>query len=677
MISDRGSSGLTHPRTPPPLTIEGGDEREEKRESKHPTVARTKAIDRGESKGWQCHSEECLLSKYGACTEAFHAPVPTHLWHVRRRADGEVDEAGERDRAERLIARLPCRHVGEGKEWRALDCRFSWEGLHPSAPPSAGAMPASVLRHDAFERALAGHPDRLKVALLLDTIRNGANVGFDGPRPGTGPQRNHTVDEEHIAFLRDETDGDIRKERTRGWFRGVPPLPAMYFSPLHVVPKKRAGEAVGLRKILDASAPKGASVNDGMRKILTRCETWDQVLSALKRCGRHAWLVKRDLKAAFRHVRIRACDHHLHGITVRGEMAYEVTLAFGVRTSPAIWDRVASALTWILKQRGAHFEIAYYVDDFLLIVPRGQDPHAAAALFDATCAELGLTVAHEKNEGPTTHLVYTGTGIDTESMTVYLPPDRKAELLRLVRAAMATHGTKAGMRLKACASLIGKMIFACRAMPAAKPFTWQLSQLHANATKKVFLTDEAMRDLRWWEARLPAWDGSSMLSLAEWSRSADISLETDACRSGWGAVWGARWAHDTWSREERQCATGKKTVSMPWMELYAIVAAAKLWGHEWRGMKIAFVGDCLGLVKALNRNYLRRPKMAALLRVLANHAVECGFEWRCEWIAGKTNTRADALSRLQIAKFRKDNPTTNENAESLIPLGRPTTDAYW
>lgn len=538
-------------------------------------------------------------------------------------------------------------------------------------------MPTSVLNHDAFEKALAEHPDRLKVALLLDTIRNGANVAFEGPRPGTGKQRNHTTDEEHLKFLRKETSEDIGKGRTHGWFRGSPPLPNMYFSPLHVVPKKRAGEEVGLRKILDASAPKGHSVNDGMLKILTRCETWDHVLNALKRCGRRAWLIKRDIKAAFRHVRVRGVDHHLHGIEVNEEMAYEVTLAFGVRTSPAIWDRVASALAWILKQRGANYEVAYYVDDFLLIVPHGQDPHAAAARFDATCAELGLSVAHDKNEGPTTHLVYTGTGINTETMTVYLPLERKAELLRLVKAALATREGKKGMRSKQLSSLIGKMIFACRAMPAAKPFTWQLSQLVPPTRRNVTLNDEAVRDLQWWEARLPTWDGCSMLNLAEWVTNSDISLETDACQAGWGAAWGPKWAYDAWSPAERSDATRSKKVSMPWMELYAIVAAAKLWGRQWRGMKITFVGDCLGLIKALNRQYTRRPAMAALLRVLSNHAVECGFEWRCEWIAGKENVRADALSRLQIDAFKAQFPSANESAEPLTDVGRPNTDSYY
>ena len=93
---------------------------------------------------------------------------------------------------------------------------------------------------------------------------------------------------------------------------------------------------VGLRKIMDASSPKGTSVNDGMRKILAKCLTWPSVLDALKRCGPRAWLVKRDIKGAFRHVRIRDADHHLHGIEVKGELAFEVTLAFGVRTSPPI-----------------------------------------------------------------------------------------------------------------------------------------------------------------------------------------------------------------------------------------------------------------------------------------------------------------------------------------------------
>jgi hypothetical protein len=115
------------------------------------------------------------------------------------------------------------------------------------------------------------------------------------------------------------------------------------------------------------------------------------------------------------------------------------------------------------------------------------------------------------------------------------------------------------------------------------------------------------------------------------------------------------------------------------MELYAIVRAAKEWGHEWRGKKILFIGDCLGLTQALHKNYLRRPAMAALLRVLANCAVRNEFEWRCRWIRGVENKRADRLSRgpQAMQKFFEENPTMSPTPASQNLQQSPINDAFY
>ena len=630
------------------------------------------------SQGWKCTSDECQLKAFGACTEKYHEPVPAHLWNTARDKEGRVDEKAEEARARELIARLPTTVVGEGRLERVIDHRFSWEACTGGSANVKTALGQTGMVHDAFERRLAEHPDRLKVALLLDTIRNGANVTYDGPREATERMPNHTTDPTHLEFLKKETEDDIAKARTKGWYEGKLPIANAMFSPLHVVPKMRAGEEVGLRKIMDASAPKGHSVNDGMRKILTRCQTWPHVLEALRRCGPRAWLTKRDIKGAFRHVKIREADHHLHGIEVDGKLAYEITLAFGVRTSPPIWDRVASALTWILKrEKGVRWEVVYYVDDFLLIVPHGEDPVKAAALFDAVCAELGLVVAKDKNEGPTTRLVFTGTGIDTESMTIYVPEDRKKELMSLVGDAVEHGAAKGWVSYKKAASLVGKIMFACRAMPAAKPFGWHLMQALGTGKKRVKIGDAAMRDLLWWQAHLPKWSGCSLLNLSEWIAGKSIELETDASKYGWGIVWGNRWACGRWTREERENAMREKRESMPWFELYAIVRAAKEWGHMWKGKRITFTGDCRGITQALNKNYMRKPAMAALLRVLSNCAVKHEFEWRCRWIEGETNVRADPISRGRVQEFLKAFPSMKREPEALDWRMTPIRDTNY
>jgi hypothetical protein len=117
-------------------------------------------------------------------------------------------------------------------------------------------------------------------------------------------------------------------------------------------------------------------------------------LNALKLAGQAALLIKRDIKGAFRHIAIREVDRHLHGLTVKGKIVCETTLTFGMRTSPPLWDRAASALAWILKQEPIGWQVIFYVDDFLLIIPKGvsaTSPPNALMIYARNWASQSLT----------------------------------------------------------------------------------------------------------------------------------------------------------------------------------------------------------------------------------------------------------------------------------------------
>jgi hypothetical protein len=112
---------------------------------------------------------------------------------------------------------------------------------------------------------------------------NGANMACDGPRDGTPVAQNHTKDPRHGEFLVAD-DGRYQEG-------------------------PHARRRVGLRRIMDASAPAGNSINDGIEKVLAKCQTWPQVLEARKRAGPRARLTKRDIKSGFsahRHTRSRS-----------------------------------------------------------------------------------------------------------------------------------------------------------------------------------------------------------------------------------------------------------------------------------------------------------------------------------------------------------------------------------
>jgi hypothetical protein len=137
-------------------------------------------------------------------------------------------------------------------------------------------------------------------------------------------------------------------------------------------------------------------------------------------------------------------------------------------------------------------------------------------------------------------------------------------------------------------------------------------------------------------------------SQPDWASSADLSIETDASQWGMGGAFGSRWFAEAWTEEQQADAHVRDRVSMPLLELTALVHAARLWAPLWSGLCIRFECDSLPVVYALNKGTTRSRKMVAQLRDLCSLSVLHGFEFAAVHVEGVANVRADLLSRGQI-----------------------------
>jgi hypothetical protein len=512
------------------------------------------------------------------------------------------------------------------------------------------STPRTPLIHNEFEKALTLHPNRLSVAILLDTIRNGANICYNGPRHNYHTQDNHRSSLEHKEFINDEINSDIAKGRTAGWYDFVP-FTSMRFHPLGCVPKTLNGKPIGLRKITDASFPVGNSLNDNILPLHCPNIHWRTVVSLLHTAGKGTIMFKRDIKAAFRTIMLRAADQPLHGISWLQRYAYELSLTFGVRSSPAIWERVATAIQWIMESHG--LLVSHHVDDFIIICPPGRDASADIKLFDSICAQLGIPLAEDKKEGPLTSMVYCGIIINTIDMTLSITPERKLEIITLLTDAVRE--SRRSMSYPKLASIVGKLVFVSRVLPAGRAFSNNI--LHGlsrvNGHGPIKFNQSIRHDFRWWLKWLPSWDGIGIIPNDKWIDASTITLFTDASESGWGIVCGNEWMYGEWSPDERKEAVINRHRSMPYYELYALAIAALHFGHLWNKQRISFQCDCAPVVHSINSGHTRSRIMSRLLRVISDSAVRYKFEWRCHWIAGSTNSLADPLSRGDIQEFRR------------------------
>ena len=97
---------------------------------------------------------------------------------------------------------------------------------------------------------------------------------------------------------------------------------------------------------------------------------------------------------------------------------------------------LADAAQWLIKEAGVE-QVIHYLDDYFF-VESPQRPATALGTAIRTLSDLGIPLAPEKVEGPSTKLTFLGIELDSDLMTARLPED-KLERLKDVLAAWQDH----------------------------------------------------------------------------------------------------------------------------------------------------------------------------------------------------------------------------------------------
>jgi hypothetical protein len=239
-----------------------------------------------------------------------------------------VDEKKAQEIAEALLSRVVQRSVEVGRRSVPRDLRFSFEPVQHQYQPSpqelatAAAQVAQVppvtapivFNFNEWEAALRHYPDQLAALLLLDTIRCGANLCYDGPRgPRVEPVQQFLrpkAFQHHYAEVDESLEAERAARRLSGWYKvqsGLP-IPNLRLVPLSVTEKKENGQVVGYRLIHDHSFPVEGAMNTHIQKLWMQMDVMDTILQAVHSAGKGAHLAKFDIKSAFRLIRVRAQD---------------------------------------------------------------------------------------------------------------------------------------------------------------------------------------------------------------------------------------------------------------------------------------------------------------------------------------------------------------------------------
>ena len=493
----------------------------------------------------------------------------------------------------------------------------------------------------------------------MDGLQHGFRVGFDHSGRLRPAHRNMPSAEQHPEVIDRYLEAELTAGRILGPFSPGSILIGQ-INRLGVVPK---GHTSGKwRLITDLSFPEGASVNDGIdsRFCSIQYTSVDKIAKAAQSLGAGTLMAKLDVRAAYRLVPVHPDDRGLMGFQWRGALYIDGMLPFGLRSAPIIFTAVADALEWIFRQQGVE-EIDHYLDDFITMGPSGSQVcgRNLDVIFQA-CEELGVPLAMEKLEGPTTRLIFLGIEIDTTSGSMRLPEEK---LARLHQALQSWVGRKACTR-RELESLVGLLHHACRVIRPGRSFLRRmidLLRIPRRQHHRLRLNRQFRADLRWWLTFASHWNG---VALFPPTTPAKFQVTSDA--SGW---WGCgAWFQSSWF--QFQWPTGAEHHHIAFKELLAVVMACAIWGGDWYGSQVSCRCDNQAAVQAIASRSCRDPSMMHLLRCLFFLEAHFQLEVVAAYLPGIHNSLADDLSRNRLLSFRSKVPSADP-LPAPMPLHLP------
>jgi len=410
-------------------------------------------------------------------------------------------------------------------------------------------------------------------------------------------------------------------------------------SPLNAVPKKDTQEP---RVILDLSYPTDSSINSGVsvtnylgEEVSTTYPRVDDLVDLVHKQGKGCLLFKKDLKKAYRQIPIDPKDIPLLGYRWRGSLYFDCALPMGLRSSAYICQRVTTAVSYIMGERG--FSILNYLDDFAG-AERPETAGKAYMTLEGILDQLGLRESPGKACSPSQVMSFLGVLFDTDKLTLEVTPDRLIEINDL----LTSWRTKQHTTRKEVESLVGKLMFISRCVRGSRVFmSRMLSALSSMDDRLKYDIDVEMRkDLKWWSCFMNKFNGTVIMPFQDWS-CPDKVIAVDACLSGIGGI--------CWETGEvfhkRLPDEYKLCYHINELESLCLVVSLKIWGQSLVRKKLLIFSDNMVTVSVVNSGRSSSPFLQTCIREIAFIMCRNESEIRAIHIEGVANRVPDYLSR--------------------------------
>ena len=477
---------------------------------------------------------------------------------------------------------------------------------------------------------------------------------------------NHKSLSEQLELFHTKVQKEISNDFTAGPFE-TPPFDPFIISPVGLIPKHEPGK---YRMILDLSYPKGTlgSVNSFIPKeyCTVKYEDFDTVAKIIVKNGKGCLISKADIESAFNILPISPEDYWLLGFCVNGVFYFKKKLPMGSSISCSTFEEFSRAVVFIMRTHG-HTNISHILDDFINIGPKNS-PICANALqfFINLCKELNIPLNKDKTVEPTTVAILHGIEVCTESFTAKLPMEK------LQKAKTIIHNLcyKKKAKLKELQEAIGFLNFACKVIKPGRAFLRRLIDLTVGARSPYHLVKidrESRKDLKAWIQFLDQYNGVSLLMAEKWASSNYLKFYSDSAQSlGFAAIYNDKWVHGEFSDNEQ-----KLNISI--LELYPIVLGLYIWSDLLENKCVLMFCDNYAVVHMINKQSSKDVNAMSLIRFLVVTCLKANIYFRAKHIPGVKNSVADSISRQQVARARRIQPTLDKQAVP-VPVNMSLTN---
>ena len=456
-----------------------------------------------------------------------------------------------------------------------------------------------------------------------------------------------------------------------------------------------------VRVILNLSAPKGRSVNDGITAedfpaLMSSTARW---LDALWSAGYGCWITKCDWSDAYKHIAVRAEDLHLQWFKWLGMNFAELCLIFGCSSSAGIFDRIAKIVLFIVQRRSGlpPNQICQHLDDVVACASAGSTQlHAFDAEFTLVAELLGVQLAPrsdpDKSFAPCKKGVVFGVLYDTENWVWAIPQDKLCRLLHSLRQAIDAEQ----IPQEEIWSIAGKILNVKPLVPNGKfniYFILKAQSFSSDPKAPVPVSADLKRQLHFWLSMLQVCSGRASIPRSSlvnppWA----IQVFTDAaggssdgtCR-GAGAVSPGWWMQIPWSpaiNQGRPTGDGRRLDRvLSALELVAPLAALCAAADHCRGLPVDFWVDNAGSCFIFQKGYSTScPLSSTLVSALADVAAGLGCQIQIKKISRCSTplaSMADALSKADFSRFWRVAEEFGGFGLPRVPLMVPPSLISW